>query len=44
MQNSAMQWALISNIYRLKIDEIEKIQRGFQETDFDFKISNWATR
>ena len=34
-------WSAIS---RLRIDEIEKIQRGFQEYDFDFKISNWATR
>ena len=34
-------WSAIS---RLQIDEIEKIQRGFQEYDFDFKISNWTTR
>ena len=33
-------WSAIS---RLQIDEIEKIQRDFEEYDFDFKISNWAT-
>ena len=26
------------------IDEIEEILQGFQEYDFDLKISNWATR
>ena len=33
-----------STISRLQIDEIEKIRRGFEEYDFDFKILNWATR
>ena len=36
-------WSAIS---RLQIDEIEKIQRGFEEYDFDFKISTsgiWIT-
>ena len=34
-------WSAIS---RLQIDEIEKIQQGFEEYDFDFKIFNSATR
>ena len=33
-------WSAIS---WLQIDEIKKIQRGFQEYDFDFKISNSVT-
>ena len=33
-----------SAISRREIDEIEVIQQGFQEYDFDLKISNWATR
>ena len=34
-------WSLIS---LLQTGQIEKIQRGFEEYDFDFKIWNWATR
>ena len=41
IKGMANTWRAIS---RLQIDEIEKIQRGFQEYDFDFKISNRATR
>ena len=33
-----------SAISGLQIDVIEKIQRGFEEYDFDLKILNWATR
>ena len=33
-----------SAISRREIDEIEGIQQGFQEYDFDLKISNCATR
>ena len=37
-------WLIRSVISRLQIDEIEKIQQCFQAYDFDFQISNWATR
>ena len=40
IEEMANTWSAIS---RLQMDEIEKIQRRFQEYDFDFKISNWAT-
>ena len=33
-----------SAITRLQIDEIEKLQRGFEEYDFDLDIPNWTTR
>ena len=33
-----------SAISRREIDENEVIQQGFQEYDFESKISNWANR
>ena len=41
IKGMANTWSAIS---QLQIDEIEKIQRGFQEYDFDFKTLHWATR
>ena len=41
IKGMANTWSAIS---RLQIDVIERIQRSFQEYDFNFKISNWATR
>ena len=33
-----------SAISRLRIEEIKKIQRRFEEYDFDFDILNWVIR
>ena len=41
IKGMANTWSAIS---RLQMDDIERIQRGFKKYDFDFKISNWATR
>ena len=43
MSISKLKWWPWRAISRLRIDEIGKIQRGFQEYDFEFKIFNWAT-